>query len=79
MDMNIKLENLTLKQLLNVERCVYNTDYEFTDDQFKSFVDNQVEFGLDPIDLELQEEVVYIYDRVYFFDDLIDKGDFSEH
>ena len=77
--MNIKLENLTLKQLLNVERCVYNTDYEFTDDQFKSFVDNQVEFGLDPIDLELQEEVVYIYDRVYFFDDLIDKGEFSEH
>ena len=77
--MNIKLENLTLKQLLNVERCVYNTDYEFTDDQFRAFVDNQVEFGLDPIDLELQEEVVYIYDRVYFFDDLIDKGDFSEH
>ena len=77
--MNIKLENLTLKQLLDVERCVYNTDYEFTDDQFKSFVDNQVEFGLDPIDLELQEEVVYIYDRVYFFDNLIDKGDFSEH
>ena len=79
MDMNIKLENLTLKQLLNVERCVYNTDYEFTDDQFRAFVDNQVEFGLDPIDLELQEEVVYIYDRVYFFDDLIDKGEFSEH
>lgn len=77
--MNIKLENLTLKQLLDVERCVYNTDYEFTDDQFKSFIDNQVEFGLDPIDLELQEEVVYIYDRVYFFDDLIDKGEFSEH
>jgi len=77
--MDIKLEDLTLKQLLAVERCVYNTDYEFTDDQFKSFVDNQVEFGLDPIELELQEEVVYIYDRVYFFDNLIDKGDFSEH
>ena len=77
--MDIKLEDLTLKQLLAVERCVYNTDYEFTDDQFKSFVDNQVEFGLDPIELELQEEVVYIYDRVYFFDDLIDKGEFGEH
>ena len=76
--MDIKLEDLTLKQLLAVERCVYNTDYEFTDDQFKSFVDNQVEFGLDPIELELQEEVVYIYDRVYFFDELIQKGEYIE-
>ena len=76
--MNIKLENLTLKQLLDVERCIYNTDYEFTDDQFRAFVDQQIEFGIDPIELEIQEEVVYIYDRVYFFDDLIDKGDYVE-
>jgi len=77
--MNIKLENLTLKQLLEVEKCIYNHDYEFTDDQFRAFVENQLEFGLDPIELEPQGEVVYIYDRVYFFDDLIDKGDYVEH
>ena len=78
MDMNIKLENLTLRRLLDVERCIYNTDYEFTDDQFRAFVDQQIEFGIDPIDLELQDEVVYIYERVYFFDDLIEKGDYVE-
>ena len=76
--MNIKLENLTLKQLLDVEACIYNTDYEFTDTQFREFVDQQLEFGIDPIELELQEEVVYIYDVIYFFDDLIEKGDYIE-
>lgn len=76
--MNIKLNDLTLGMLLEVEKCVYNSDYEFTDDQFRAFVDNQVEFGLDPIELEMQDEVVYIYERVYFFDDLIEKGDYVE-
>jgi hypothetical protein len=78
MDMNIKLNGLTLGMLLEVERCVYNSDYEFTDTQFRAFVENQLEFGIDPIELEIQEEVVYIYDRVYFFDDLIEKGDYVE-
>ena len=77
--MNIKLSDLTLGQLLEVETCIYNSDFEFTDDQFRAFVDNQLEFGLDPIELELQEEVVYIYEQVYYFEDLIVKGDYVEH
>lgn len=76
--MNIKLQDLNIGQLLDIEKCIYNSDYEFTDDQFRAFVDNQVEFGLDPIELELQDEVVYIYEQVYFFEDLIDKGDYIE-
>jgi hypothetical protein len=78
MDMNIKLSDLTLGQLMEVEKCIYNSDFEFTDYQFRAFVDNQLEFGLDPIELELQEEVVYIYDTIYYFEDLIDKGDYIE-
>jgi len=76
--MNIKLQDLTLKQLTDIEQCIYNSDYEFTDDQFRAFVDNQLEFGLDPIELELQDEVVYIYDTIYFFESLIVNGDYVE-
>lgn len=65
--------------MLDIERCVYNSDYEFTDDQFRDFIYQQIEFGLDPIyELELQEEIVYIYDRIYFFDELISRGEFVE-
>jgi len=73
--MNIKLSDLNLGQLLDIEKCVYNSDYEFTDEQFRAFVDQQLEFGLDPIELELQDEVVYIYDTIYFFENLIANGD----
>jgi len=77
--MNIKLEDLTLKQLTSVEECIYNSDYVFTDDQFRAFIDQQLEFGLDPIELELQEEVVYIYDTIYYFEDLIAKGEYEQN
>jgi len=73
--MDISLGQLTLEQLTNIERCVYNSDYEFTDDQFRSFIDQQLEFGLDPIQLELQDEVVYIYEEIYFFQALIEEGE----
>ena len=77
--MNIKLENLTLKQLLNVERCVYNTDYEFTDDQFRAFVENQLEFiEIDNIELKIQDEEVYIVDDVLYFNNLIEQGEYLE-
>ena len=74
--MNIKLNDLTLGQLLDIEKCIYNSDFEFTDEQFRAFVDNQLEFGLDPIELELQDEVVYIYDTIYYFENLIANGDY---
>lgn len=74
--MNIQLNQLTLEQLTNVERCVYNSDYGFTDDQFKDFINEQIEWGLDPIELELQEEIVYIYDEIYFFESLIKEGEY---
>ena len=77
--MNIKLEDLTLKQLTDIEQCIYNSDYEFTDDQFRAFVEQQLEFGIDTIELELQEEIVYIYDTIYYFEDLVAKGDYVEH
>ena len=77
--MNIKLENLTLKQLLDVERCVYNTDYKFTDDQFRAFVENQLEFiEIDNIELKIQDEEVYIVDDVLYFNNLIEQGEYLE-
>jgi hypothetical protein len=76
--MDIKLEDLTLKQLTEIEQCIYNSEYEFTDSQFREFVENQLEFGLDLIQLEIQEEIIYIYETIYFFEDLISKGDYVE-
>ena len=77
--MDIKLEDLTLKQLLDVERCVYNTDYEFTDDQFRAFVENQLEFiEIDNIELKIQDEEVYIVDDVLYFNNLIEQGEYLE-
>ena len=77
--MNIQLENLTLKQLLDVERCVYNTDFEFTDSQFREYIAAQIETNeIEQVELELQEEVVYIYDSITFFYDLIQKGECIE-
>lgn len=73
--MNIKLEELNLAQLTSIEKCVYNSDFVFTDEQFRDFVDQQIEFGLDPVELELQEEIVYIYDEIYFFENLISQGE----
>jgi len=77
--MDIKLEDLTLKQLLAVERCVYNTDYEFTDDQFRAFVESQLEFiEIDNIELKIQDEEVYIVDDVLYFNNLIEQGEYLE-
>ena len=77
--MDIKLEDLTLKQLTEIETLIYNSDYEFDEVQFRAFVENQLEFGLDPISIEVQDEMVYIYETIYFFEELISKGDYVGH
>ena len=77
--MNIQLKYLTLGNIMDVEKCIYNSDFEFTDAQFRTFVDQQLEFGVDPIELELQEEIVFIYDVIYYFEDLIAKGEYVQN
>lgn len=75
------LEELTLKEQMQVEKVNYGGDYKFTDDQFNEFIDQQKEFGVDQIEIELIDECLHIEvpdlkSQVYFFEDLIAKGEY---
>lgn len=70
------LEDLTLGQLMQIERCIYNSEFEFKDFQFREFIEQQLEFGIDPIEIELREEIIVINEVIYFFENLIAECDY---
>ena len=78
--MKIKLPEMTLKQIASIERFIYvQSEYlteEFTDIEFTDFIQSQFEFGLDDIEFDLQDEVLYYHvdspsDAIYYFEDKI--------
>ena len=73
------LSKFTLEETLKVETFYYfnkSGQHNFTDDQFGEFIAQQLECGLDPIEIEMiDNEAAYYcfspYDEIFFFENII--------
>lgn len=74
---------MTLAQCRNVERLYYRNQfatYQFSDIDFTNFIQDQFEFGLDPLEFDLDDVDLYYYanspsQKIYYFENLIANGE----